>query len=239
MSQKPYIPTVSPSSLSLFRSCRRCFYLDRRLRIARPDQKSFELQNAIDGLMKKEFDGYRERGTAHPVMAGLPGDLIPYADPRLDGWRTFGKSGLQTTHGPTGLRVYALVDDIWLSREDGSLRVVDYKTHGPDKPFDLQAGWGPNYQRQLELYAWALMHHGDITAPISSTAHLVVAKPDRTAPAFGGELRFDVEVLTHECDLSWFDGELAEVLACLESPVAPAPTRGCRFCAYVTDTAGV
>lgn len=237
MTWKPYSPYVSASALNLWNSCRRCFYLARRLKIERPEQKTFALQNAIDGLMKKEFDGYRERGEAHPIMRGLPGDLVPLADTRLDGWRDY-REGLRAVHAPTDLTIYAVVDDIWLSQEDGSTRVVDYKTHGADKAFDLYSGWGLNYQRQLELYTYALLHSG-VDLPVASTSHLVVVQPDRSAANFGGALRFDAELLTHECDLSWIDGELAEILGCLQSSAPPAADPACRFCNYVTSTAAL
>lgn len=235
MAWKPYNPFVSASALNLFGSCRRCFYLARRLKIARPEQKTLALQNVIDGLMKREFDAFRERGQAHPLMRDLPGDLVPLADPRMDRWRIYDAGGLKTTHPDTGLTLFALIDDLWLSRADSSLRVVDYKTHGPDTPFDLHSGWGPNYRRQLEFYAYVLLHSDEVAMPISSSSHLVVVKPDRAANDFGGVLRFNAEVLTHECDLSWIDGELAAIVACLESDEMPAPAADCRFCTYVGE----
>lgn len=237
MAWKPYTPFVSASALNLWNSCRRCFYLARRLKIERPEQQSFALQNVIDGLMKKEFDGYRERAEAHPVMRDLPGDLVPLADARLADWRDY-RTGLKAAHSATGLTIYAVVDDLWLSREDGSVRVVDYKTHGADRPFSLDSGWGPAYQRQLDLYAYALLH-GGVGLPVSSTSHVLAVQPDRGAAAFGGVLRFDAELHTHECDASWIDGELAEIVECLESDAPPAPAADCRFCTYVMSTAAL
>lgn len=238
MAWKPYSPYVSASALNLYRSCPCCFYLDRRNQAKRPDQSNFVFQNLIDMLMKKEFDDYRRRGEAHPAMGGLPGDLVPLAHPGIDGWRDY-HQGLKVTHQPTGLTIYAVIDDVWLSREDGSLRAVDYKSHGADKTFDLTTGWGPMYQRQLELYAYALLNSGEVDMPVSSTSHLVVVKPDWKASDFGGALRFDTEVFTHECDPSWIDGELAEILACLESDVPPEPASDCKFCQYVDTRARI
>lgn len=239
MAWKPYNPYVSPSALNLFRKCPRCFYLERRLKIDRPEDPNFVLQNVIDALMKKEFDTYRALGQAHPLMRDLPGDLIPFSDPRLDAWRVFDNGGLKGVHGPTGLTTFALVDDIWLSRADGSLRVVDYKSYGPDRPFDLQKGSGPFYQRQLEFYAYALLNNAELDAPISSTAYLVIVKPDRTATSFDGALRFETEVVAHTCDTSWIEAELERVYACLESDVLPQASAACKPCTYVKTRAAV
>lgn len=231
MAWKPYNPVVSPTALNLFRDCARCFYLDRRSKIARPQQRSFALQNAIDALMKKEFDEYRLRGEAHPLMRGLSGDLVPFADARLDEWRDYTKA-LRAPHPASGLTMYAVIDDLWLSRTDGSIHVVDYKTHGPEEPFSLTAGWGPTYAKQLDFYAQTLMNSGVLDMPISSTAYLVTEQPIRSAERFDGVLQFEAEVVAHTCDPSWIDDVLRRLAECLESDSPPAPAPDCKFCRF-------
>jgi hypothetical protein len=53
-SKEPF--ELSRSKIDLFLECARCFYLDRRLGIGRPDSFPFTLNNAVDALLKKEFD---------------------------------------------------------------------------------------------------------------------------------------------------------------------------------------
>jgi len=53
---------LSRSKVDLFISCPRCFYLDRRLGIARPPGFPFNLNSAVDTLLKNEFDEYRRSG---------------------------------------------------------------------------------------------------------------------------------------------------------------------------------
>ena len=64
---------LSRTKVDLFIECPRCFYLDRRLGISRPAGFPFNLNSAVDALLKKEFDAHRARGEPHPLMreAGL------------------------------------------------------------------------------------------------------------------------------------------------------------------------
>lgn len=47
---------LSRSKIDLFLECPRCFYLDRKLGVARPPGFPFSLNSAVDKLLKKEFD---------------------------------------------------------------------------------------------------------------------------------------------------------------------------------------
>ena len=50
---------LSRSKVDNFLKCPRCFYIDRRLGISPPSMPPFVLNNAVDKLLKKEFDNYR------------------------------------------------------------------------------------------------------------------------------------------------------------------------------------
>src|ERR1044071_5791092 len=89
----PYVPgqtkpfKVSRSKIELFMQCQRCFWLDVRLKVKRPDGPPFNINKAIDELFKKEFDAYRLRGEPHPIMVEHKLDTIPYTHEKLDDWR--------------------------------------------------------------------------------------------------------------------------------------------------------
>ena len=68
---------LSRSKVELFLSCPRCFYLDRRLGISRPASFPFNLNSAVDTLLKAEFDQYREAREPHPYMTEAGLDAIP------------------------------------------------------------------------------------------------------------------------------------------------------------------
>ena len=59
---------LSRSKIDLFLKCPKCFYLDRKLGISQPSGAPFTLNMAVDTLLKKEFDVYRQKkkiGRAH------------------------------------------------------------------------------------------------------------------------------------------------------------------------------
>ena len=50
---------LSRSKIALFMECPRCFYIDNVLGVARPPGFPFNLNSAVDALLKKEFDALR------------------------------------------------------------------------------------------------------------------------------------------------------------------------------------
>jgi len=56
-SKKPY--RISRSGLELFHDCPRFFYYDKRPGLSRPAGFPFNLNAAVDVLLKREFDAYR------------------------------------------------------------------------------------------------------------------------------------------------------------------------------------
>src|SRR3989338_3723004 len=121
--KEPY--KLSRSRLENFLRCPRCFYLDRRLGIDRPSMPGFTLNIAVDALLKKEFDVYRAKGEAHPLMKTYGIDAVPYRDERLDEWRSNFR-GIRALHEPTNLLISGAIYDIWVDRE-GKVMIVDYK----------------------------------------------------------------------------------------------------------------
>jgi len=61
-SEEPFV--LSRSRIDNFIECERCFYLTNKIGIARPPSFPFNLNNAVDELLKNEFDVYREKGGA-------------------------------------------------------------------------------------------------------------------------------------------------------------------------------
>jgi len=123
-SPKPF--ALSRSKVDLFIECPRCFYLDRRLGIGRPAGFPFNLNSAVDALLKKEFDAYRQRGEPHPYMRAAGLNAVPHAHPQLDAWRA-NFQGVRTVHEATRLELFGAIDDLWRDLESGELIVADYK----------------------------------------------------------------------------------------------------------------
>lgn len=79
---------ISRSGLKLFLDCPRCFWLDVHHKIKRPPGYPFTLAIAVDYLVKKEFDTYREKGTLPPVLKnyGIK-DAKLFSGEELSEWR--------------------------------------------------------------------------------------------------------------------------------------------------------
>src|SRR3989344_348388 len=84
-SKEPF--ALSRTKIASFMECPRCFYLDRRLGVKRPDFPAFTLNSAVDTLLKKEFDIHRAKGEAHPLMKKYGIKAIPVNHEQLDVWR--------------------------------------------------------------------------------------------------------------------------------------------------------
>ena len=116
-SGKPF--ALSRSKVDLFIGCPRCFYLDRRLGISRPAGFPFNLNSAVDALLKKEFDGYRAEGEPHPFMTAAGLNAVPHPHAQLDTWRSNFK-GIRFVHEATGFELFGAIDDLWRDLATGN-----------------------------------------------------------------------------------------------------------------------
>jgi len=65
-SKEPF--RISRFGMETFLECPRCFYLDRRLGLDRPGLPGWPLNDAVDHLLKNEFDLLRKNGQKHSLM---------------------------------------------------------------------------------------------------------------------------------------------------------------------------
>lgn len=225
---------LSRSKLEDFKRCRRCFYFDRRLGIQQPAGYPFNLNSAVDALLKKEFDIHRAKGRPHPLMKQYGIDAIPFAHRELDKWRE-PFFGIQYLHEPTSLLITGAVDDLWINKK-GELHVVDYKATSKEGEITIDAQWQDSYKRQLEIYQWLLRRLG---FKVSDVGYFVYCNGRRDKAAFDGKLEFDVTIIPYRGSDRWVDGTIREAHACLQSKTLPAPDPACEFCRYRASAATV
>ena len=119
---------LSRSKIDLFSQCPRCFYIDNKLGTKRVPGYPFNINSAVDTLLKKEFDVHRAKDQQHPLQKEYGIDAKPAPHDELDEWRrNFG--GIKYLHDPTGLLVTGAIDDLWINSK-GEYMVVDYKATG-------------------------------------------------------------------------------------------------------------
>jgi CRISPR/Cas system-associated exonuclease Cas4 (RecB family) len=234
---KPYVVgqtapfKVSRSKIELFMQCPRCFWLDVRLKITRPNGPPFNINKTIDELFKKEFDAHRNAQTPHPIMVANKLNAVPMQHQSLDDWRnTF--VGVTTVHKPTNLHVFGGIDDVWVN-EEGEAIVVDYKATSKDKEVSIDSDWQISYKRQLEVYQWLLRQNGLI---VSDTGYFVYTNARIDVDAFGDHLDFVTKLIPYVGDDGWIEPTLLKMKACMDDDMPPVGTAAmggeCDFCAY-------
>ncbi len=155
---------LSRSKIDLFLECPKCFYIDNKLGTARPPGFPFNLNTAVDVLLKREFDIHRAKRSRHPLMHAYGIDAVPYDHPEIDAWRENFK-GVQYRHESTGFLITGAVDDVWVDPK-GDLIVVDYKSTSKDEAIEaLDQEWHDGYKRQMEVYQWLLRRLGFRVSP--------------------------------------------------------------------------
>jgi hypothetical protein len=230
-SGKPF--ALSRSKVGLFMECPRCFYLDRRLGIGRPPGFPFNLNSAVDALLKKEFDGYRAKGEPHPLMSGAGLNAVPHAHPQLETWRSNFK-GIRTVHEATGFELFGAIDDLWRDLDTGGLIVADYKATSKEAEVTLDADWQDGYKRQMEFYQWLLRRQG---LPVLDRGWFVYCNGRRDLEAFGNRLEFRVRMIPYDGDDSWIEPVLRDIRTTLDAPKPPSREEACEYCEFAANAA--
>jgi len=219
---------LSRSKVDMFLKCPRCFYLEQRLGIKIPSGPGFSLNNAVDHLLKKEFDIRRAQGVSHPLMAAYGIDAIPAQHEELEIWRENFK-GMRVIHKPTNFEMFGAIDDLWINPK-GEYHIVDYKATSTQKEITLDDQWKQWYKIQAEFYQW-LFRARDFK--VSDTAYFVFANATKDRAAFDAKLEFAVTVIAHNGNDAWVEPTLLKMKDCLESAASPASGDGCEYCVYV------
>ena len=225
-SDKPF--ALSRTKVALFQECPRCFYLDRRLGIARPAGFPFNLNSAVDALLKKEFDACRARAEPHPFMREAGINAVPHTHPQLDTWRSNFK-GVRALHEPSGFELFGAIDDLWRDRSTGELIVADYKATSKEAEVTLDAEWQDGYKRQMEFYQWLLRRQG---LTVARRGWFVYCNGRRDLDAFDNRLEFRVKLIPYDGDDAWVEPVLLEIRDTLHAPEPPTPGDDCEYCVF-------
>lgn len=210
--------------------CPRCFYLDRRIGISRPSMPSFSLNNAVDTLLKKEFDLLRVDGQTHELMKKYKIDAIPFKHAEMDRWRENFK-GKEYHERENNFIVVGAVDDIWQNPK-GELMIVDYKATSTDRTINLNDEYKAGYKRQMEIYQWIFRNSG---YKVSHTGYFVFANAGKNAPRLDGKLEFELSIISYTGDSSWILETLSKIRILLTSDTIPEFTFGCDHCDFVRN----
>jgi hypothetical protein len=226
-SKEPY--KLSRSKIDLFVECPRCFYIDQRLGVGRPKSFPFNLNSAVDKLLKKEFDIHRAAQTRHPLIETYGVDAVPFAHERMDEWRDSLTRGVSCVHKPSNLHIRGGVDDVWITSKK-ELVIVDYKATSKDGEVNLDAQWQDGYKRQMEIYQWLFRQNG---FKVSDTGYFVYVNGKTDRKAFDGRLEFDVKLIPYTGSGDWIENVLLSIRKCLMDDRLPKKRSTCDYCNYI------
>ena len=219
---------ISRSKIALFSECPRCFYLDQRYGIKRPDGYPFTLNVAVDELLKKEFDILREEGSPHPLMREYSVHAVPYKHKDISLWRDSLRTGIKYHDPLTNLIIRGGIDDVWVNA-DGELHIVDYKATSKDGEVSLDAEWQDGYKRQVEVYQWLFRRNN---FKVSDIAYFVYANGDTSPDRFDARLEFDIKIIPYTGNDSWIPQTIMALHQCLMAEHTPNASPLCNHCAY-------
>ena len=222
---------LSRSKIDLFVECPRCFYLDRRLGVSRPQGFPFNLNSAVDLLLKKEFDTHRIDKTALKYMLDNDIKAIPFSHSEMDVWRE-NFVGAQVSDVLNNFLITGAIDDIWVYTEGedkDKLIIVDYKATSKDTDVDLDSEWQDGYKRQMEIYQWIFRKLG---FDVSTTGYFVYANGMRDRDGFNDKLEFKIKVIPYVGKTEWIEGVLQNIKKCLEDDRIPKEKDSCDYCSY-------
>jgi len=223
---------VSRSKIDLFWECPRCFYLDRKIGISRPDMPGWSLNSAVDTLFKNEFDGFRDQKKPHPLMVSYNIDAIPFWHPNLHIWRddVNRKVGASTLHKKTNLNICGIVDDIWVKNNSDEIHIVDYKSTSTNGEVSLDGEYKEGYKRQIAVYQWIFRQMG---FKVSETGYFVYANGIKDyGKTFNDKLEFKTTILPYKADDSWVEPTIIKIKECLDSDEVPTANSDCKYCGY-------
>ncbi len=213
---------LSPSSLSLYRDCSRCFWLQFNEEIKRPSGPMSTLPNGVDYTLKNYFDYFRKNGGSPPfldekfkkIKVKLLSNEALIAKFRS---RTFGILDKETNAYFQGM-----LDDA-LELEDGSIVPLDNKTKGfpPGEPH-------PSYAYQMSAYALFLRENDIKTENI---AYLVYWYLDHKNMDIKNPLAFNISIYKVNTDPDSVLKTFREAVLTLREPLPPVNKR-CEFCLY-------
>lgn len=225
-SKTPY--AISRSKIDLFVECPRCFYLDQRLGIKRPDSFPFTLNNAVDELLKREFDLLRKDAQPHQLMNDYGIKAVPLQHADLELWRDAMRNGIKYLDPRTNLILRGGIDDVWIN-EEKELHIVDYKATSKKEDVTLDAEWQNGYKRQVEVYQWLFRNNGFTVSPI---AYFVYVNGDADAPKFDGKLEFSSTIIPYTGNTDWIPDVVTQLHACLMNKNSPPAHPDCAYCEY-------
>ncbi|MFN7990853.1 MAG: PD-(D/E)XK nuclease family protein [Candidatus Micrarchaeia archaeon] len=210
--------SLSPSTLSLYHECPRCFWLHFN-GVKRPVTIFPSLPSGMDRILKAHFARYMKKKELPPELRMLGSHVSLFDDEHLLSEWTNNRKGLhyEDEHGNM---LRGAVDAILVKGK--KLVVLDFKTRG----FPLKDDTAQHYQNQLDIYNFLLRKTGFGTEDYS---YLLFYHPHEVTK--NGKIDFVTDLVKMGIYPKNAQNLFSEALTVLEGK-KPKADPGCGFCKW-------
>ena len=232
---------VSRTAWNDFILCKRCFYLQRKLKIRPIGSPQPVINKRVDNLLKEEFDIYREKQEPHPIFKKYNLNFVPYKmeEQKLKNFRNNFK-GVRAKSIKTAYELFGSLDDLWLNKNNGEVVVLDYKATSNKNELNYvtsDKSYHKSYLRQLEFYAYLLKLNN---YKVNKTGYWVLCNAGRSdQKTFDGNLDFKIDLLSYDLKTDYIEDTLVELEKCYNSEKIPSVNPYCDTCRWHTETSNL
>ena len=121
---------LSRTRIQNFLDCPKCFYLEENYKLKKPSMAPFLINSAVDHLLKKEFDYFREKKLPHPYISDAGLDAIPAQHEMLNQWINVFK-GVQYILEDKDYLIFGGIDDLWINSSGQYIVCLLYTSPSP------------------------------------------------------------------------------------------------------------
>ena len=229
---------LSRTAWDSFIRCKRCFYMERKLKIRSIGMPGYPINSRVDALLKEEFDIYREKQEPHPIFKKYNLNFVPFKmdKEKFNDFRN-NRKGVRAKSTKTNFTIYGAIDDLWHNKDNDEIVVVDYKATSNKYGIDYVNSKMPYhkaYLRQLDFYAYLLKLN---KFKVFKTGYWFVCNAQyKDQKTFRGNLNFKVELLSYNVSTDYIENTLVELEKCYNSSKIPLPTVACDTCRWLKET---
>lgn len=208
----------SPSSLSLLKECERCFWLQFRLNLKRPDGIFPTLPSGMDRILKNHFDRFKDKKMMPPELARLEGYTLFEHTDLLEEWRDYLRGiRWKDKHGNV---IMGAIDNILMKGK--KLVILDYKTRG----HALRDGTANYYKDQMDIYNFLFRKNGYETEDYS---YLLFYHPDKVLES--GEVIFHSDLVKISVSIQNAERIIQKAIEILSGEL-PKANEHCLYCKW-------
>ena len=229
---------LSRTAWDSFIRCKRCFYIERKLKIRPIGMPGYPINSRVDALLKEEFDIYRAKQEPHPIFKKYNLNFVPFEmdKEKLNDFRN-NRKGVRAKSIKTNYTIFGAIDDLWHNKDNDEVVVVDYKATSNKYGVDYvnsKMSYHKAYLRQLDFYAYLLKLN---KFKVFKTGYWFICNAQyKDQKTFRGNLNFTIDLLSYDIKTDYIEDTLVELEKCYNSNKIPQSNAVCDTCRWQRET---